>query len=254
VLNYIDEHADVPPGPLTREARCTTVYVASALCLCLLSYYVLNRGLQAKMRAVVMDGLEVFAPVLRADLVPYQRLMEHCIWALGCFTFYFVIPALIVRGLFRHKLSDYGLTSRGFFQHLWIYLALFAPVGVMVWILADSPSFQHQYPFYRKPHGVKDFLVWEFFYALQFFSLEFFFRGFMLHGVKDKLGRYAIFAMVMPYMMIHFQKPLLETIGAVIAGLILGALSLRTGSIWGGILIHVAVAISMDVAAYSMRG
>jgi len=206
------------------------------------------------MGAVLLDWLEVVAPALRADLVPYQRLVEHGVWALGCFTFYFVIPALIVRGLFRHKLSDYGLTTKGFWGHVWIYVALFAPVGVMVLFLADSPSFQHQYPFYRKPIGWTDFLIWECLYALQFFSLEFFFRGFMLHGVKDRLGRYAIFAMVIPYMMIHFQKPLLETIGAVFAGIILGALSLRTGSIWGGVLIHVAVAIAMDVAAHAMRG
>ena len=33
-----------------------------------------------------------------------------------------------------------------------------------------------------------------------------------------------------------------------------GVLSLRTGSILGGFLIHVAVAISMDVAALWMRG
>jgi membrane protease YdiL (CAAX protease family) len=53
--------------------------------------------------------------------------------------------------------------------------------------------------------------------------------------------------------MIHFRKPLFETIGAVIAGSALGVLSLRTRSILGGFLIHVAVAISMDVAAILMR-
>ena len=75
----------------------------------------------------------------------------------------------------------------------------------------------------------------------------------MLHGVKDRLGRFAIFAMVLPYTMIHFRKPLLETVGAVIAGTVLATLSLRTGSVWGGVFIHVAVAIAMDVAALTLR-
>ncbi len=60
--------------------------------------------------------------------------------------------------------------------------------------------------------------------------------------------------MVVPYVMIHFRKPMFETVGAVIAGSVLGVLSLRTGSIWGGFLIHIAVAISMDVAAMAIRG
>ena len=41
----------------------------------------------------------------------------------------------------------------------------------------------------------------------------------------------------------------LETIGAVFAGLILGYLSLRKGSIFTGIALHFSVAITMDVLA-----
>ena len=44
-------------------------------------------------------------------------------------------------------------------------------------------------------------------------------------------------------------KPMPETLGAVIAGVVLGTLSMRTRSIWGGALIHIAVAITMGVDA-----
>ena len=94
-----------------------------------------------------------------------------------------------------------------------------------------------------------DLLIWELFYGLQFFALEFFFRGFMLHAWKDRLGYFSIFAMVIPYCMVHFQKPWPETLGAILAGTVLGTISLRTGTIWGGVFIHVAVAWSMDFAA-----
>jgi membrane protease YdiL (CAAX protease family) len=37
--------------------------------------------------------------------------------------------------------------------------------------------------------------------------------------------------------------------GAIVAGIVLGTLAMKTRSIWSGFLIHVSVAISMDVAA-----
>ena len=64
---------------------------------------------------------------------------------------------------------------------------------------------------------------------------------------------YAIFVMVVPYNMIHYGKPFLEANAAIVAGVILGTLALKTRSIWCGFLIHVSVAISMDLAALIQR-
>jgi len=52
-----------------------------------------------------------------------------------------------------------------------------------------------------------------------------------------------------PYVMIHFPKPYLEACGAIVAGVVLGSLSMRTGSIWAGFLIHSTVAVLMDLLA-----
>jgi membrane protease YdiL (CAAX protease family) len=49
--------------------------------------------------------------------------------------------------------------------------------------------------------------------------------------------------------MIHYHKPVLETFGAIAAGVILGYMSLRTRSIWLGAALHIAVAWTMDAAA-----
>jgi membrane protease YdiL (CAAX protease family) len=56
-----------------------------------------------------------------------------------------------------------------------------------------------------------------------------------------------------PYCMIHFGKPYLEANGAIIAGIVLGSLSMRTKSIYAGFLVHVTVALAMDVVALSHR-
>ena len=42
--------------------------------------------------------------------------------------------------------------------------------------------------------------------------------------------------MIVPYLMIHFAKPWLEASGAILFGLLLGVLALRSRSIWGGIV------------------
>tara|TARA_B100000676_G_scaffold135139_1_gene134049 strand:+ start:54 stop:248 length:195 start_codon:yes stop_codon:yes gene_type:complete len=64
-----------------------------------------------------------------------------------------------------------------------------------------------------------------------------------LRGVNRTLGPVsAVLVMLFPYLMIHFDKPPLETCGALIAGVVLGVLSLRTGSTSGGAGLHIAVA------------
>ena len=44
-------------------------------------------------------------------------------------------------------------------------------------------------------------------------------------------------------------KPVIEVIAALPAGLVLGLLAMRARSIWGGVLVHVAVAWLMDALA-----
>ena len=48
----------------------------------------------------------------------------------------------------------------------------------------------------------------------------------------------------------HFGKPCPEAIGAAIAAYTLGVIALRTRSIAGGIIIHIGVALLMELAAY----
>ena len=54
--------------------------------------------------------------------------------------------------------------------------------------------------------------------------------------------------------MIHFAKPLPETLGSIVTAIALGTLALRTRSIYGGVVIHCAVAWSMDLFALWQKG
>jgi membrane protease YdiL (CAAX protease family) len=159
-----------------------------------------------------------------------------------------VFPMIAVALLFDEPLAAFGLRLRGAGRHLPVYAVLFGLVAPLVLAFSFTEGFRATYPFYRLAgRSALDFVLWEHAYIWQFFGVEFFFRGFLLHGTKRRLGAYSVAVSVVPYVMIHFGKPLPEVCGAVVAGTVLGVLSLRTGSIWAGFLIHVSVAVSMDV-------
>lgn len=148
------------------------------------------------------------------------------------------------------QIRDYHISVRHFFSHLWIYAVLFLCVLPAVLYASTTPAFRQTYPFYSLANrSLFDLWTWEALYAAQFVALEFFFRGFILHGLRRALGSNAVFVMIVPYCMIHYGKPLPETLGAIGAGLILGTLAMRTRSIWGGVVIHIGVATTMDLLA-----
>jgi CAAX protease family protein len=80
-------------------------------------------------------------------------------------------------------------------------------------------------------------------------ALEFFFRGFLVHGLAPRLGWLSIFVMIVPYNMLHYGKPMPEALVAILGGVVLGTLSLKTRSIWWGAALHIAIALTMDVCA-----
>lgn len=180
------------------------------------------------------------------------ELARRAYWVFGQFVAYVVIPVPVILLLIRRPLSSYGVKLKGCFACWWVYALMYlVMVPIILWI-SGSERFQHTYPFYRLAEGESwwpRLIIWEMLYALQFAALEFFFRGFMLHGVKLRFGAYAIFVMTVPYCLIHFGKPMPETLGAIVAGIVLGFMSLKTRSVWMGAALHTAVAWTMDAAA-----
>ncbi|MBK9214411.1 MAG: CPBP family intramembrane metalloprotease [Chloracidobacterium sp.] len=179
-------------------------------------------------------------------------------WVAVSVFFYFVVPAVIVRFIQKRPLSEIGLAYRiepGFLKLLAVCILLMLP---LTYLMSLTSGFSSKYPFLQvydnAPYLSTTLLIWELVYFLQFFGLEFFFRGFMVHSLKPSLGFYSIFAMTVPYTMIHFQKPMAETFAAVCAGIFLGWISYRNGTIWLGLVLHCTVAFSMDILALWNKG
>src|SRR5262249_8447370 len=155
----------------------------------------------------------------------------------------------------KDSLLDMGFRTRGFVSHAWIYALFLLVVLPAVFFVSRAPDFGSYYPFYKQCHrSIFDLIAWECLYIFQFFSLEIFFRGFWLSALRTSLGSGAIFAMCVPYCMIHFGKPYFETCGAVLAGIALGSLAMKTRSIYGGFIVHVSVALAMDFLALTHKG
>ena len=231
------------------DARAITILVSVAVMLTL-QHYLLSGD---SFVSVALWARSTY-PELAANLFSEANLhLSYLLfWAFGQTVLYLAVPVIQIVWFFRQPLSDYGLKLRGL-ASLWsLYLAMLAVMVPIVLMVSKTESFQATYPFYRlageEPLWPR-FWIWEATYFLQFIGLEFFFRGYLLHGVKRRFGAYAIFVMMVPYCMIHFGKPMPETFAAIAAGIILGFMSLKTRSIWMGAVLHISVALTMDLCA-----
>lgn len=171
-------------------------------------------------------------------------------WTLCHLLAFIVLPWLVIRFGLKQSMLDFGWRWNQVSEHWRGYLLLLSPILVFVVLVSFGEDFVNHYPFYRQAgRSWLDLLLWELLYMSQFVFLEFFFRGFMLNALRPAMGANAIWVMCVPYMMIHLPKLALEATGAILFGLFLGILALQSRSIWGGVLVHAGVALSMDIAA-----
>lgn len=236
------------------DGKTITVVLVAAVSLVLQNYYSNPAAVIPLLRGIGAEDSALVATLWRWEMSKSASLMW---FALAAFTLYAVVPGFVVTVCFREKLTDYGVGVRGVIADWPVYLAFAAVMVPLVYLCSAAPRFQEVYPFYRvsSPADVDAaFVRWELVYALQFIGLEFFFRGFMVHGTKRRFGAYAVFLMVLPYCMIHFHKPVAECFASIVAGVALGVVSLVTKSVWPGAGLHILVAWGMDLSVLARRG
>jgi hypothetical protein len=187
--------------------------------------------------------------------LPYPDLHEHLYWAGFKFINYGLIPAVCIKLVLREKIRDHGLKFVREPKIWLLYLGMVLLVLPLTYFASTTEAFLRTYPKYpASDDSLLAIAIWEVAYGFQFFMLEYFFRGFLLFALARYIGWLAIFVMIVPYAMIHFGKPFAECLGSILAGIALGTVSLRTGSIYGGVAVHCAVAWSMDLFAMVATG
>lgn len=176
-------------------------------------------------------------------LVQNDRFFYAQVWTtFSFFTILVIFPTIVYKLTIKDMnwLLSKPLKSSGK-QYFILYIVML-PVLILV---ATRPQFYQFYPLYRPENGL-GWLKFELVYLPQFFAVEYFFRGpalFLANRIKAGIGP---LIMMLPYALIHIHKPFPEAIGSIFAGLVLGHLALKSQSIWFGVLLHMAIALSMD--------
>lgn len=191
----------------------------------------------------------------RGPLRDFPGVGGYLWWGLTSLVLRVGAPVLVIFWLLRDRPGDYGFRVRGMAAHLPIYGVMFLiMLPVLIWV-SSFESFLSYYPFYaRAVEGGAGFWLYEAGYALQFVGVEAFFRGFMTFGLLPRFGILAVPVMTVPYTMIHFAKPMPEAFAAIVAGLVLGVLAVRSRSFVPGVFLHIAVAITMDLLVLTRLG
>ncbi len=147
---------------------------------------------------------------------------------------------------------DLGFRVKGALPEIGVALGLWLAVVPFVWWVHDQRSFQAVYPRLEAADtSMELYFLFESVYLVKWIAWEFFFRGFMLFAFQKDFMRRSVLISTIPFTLMHYGKPELEMASAVIAGLILCFIALRSRSIWPGVLLHWLVASTMDFFASS---
>lgn len=207
--------------------------------------------------APVLFALKVIAPfylLLPAGINNSYRnaFLQPMNWT-GSFVL-MIILLLFVHRLLENKFDLYGRVKT---QSLRIYFLLIAcMLPLLLWASLQN-DFAAVYPkasVVHKQLGTEatswHYLLFETAYASDFFTIEFFFRGFLIIALSKVMGRQSILPVALFYFSIHLGKPMMEAVSSFFGGLILGSISYHSKSIWGGLLVHISIALLMELFGF----
>jgi membrane protease YdiL (CAAX protease family) len=158
-----------------------------------------------------------------------------------------IVPALLTRPILGRPPQSLGL-GLGRWREGLVWLAVWVPLVVAIsWFSAPSPALQAVYPLGSPTLTAESFLPHIVGYLLYYIGFEYFFRGFLLLGLEDRLGgRAANLLQAGVATLFHLGKPPIELLAVYPASLIFGYGTLRLRSIWYAVLVHWVLGVSLD--------
>jgi membrane protease YdiL (CAAX protease family) len=160
----------------------------------------------------------------------------------GALLYFFLLPLLSIIVILRRNPLDFGLGS-GNFRAWWPYTL--ATIVVAVPVLFACSGIDSLREYYTRPD--LDLLTYIIGILIYLFSWEFIFRGFLLFGLRDKLGILSVVFQMVPFVILHFGKPELEVISTIFTGLWFGYICYRGNSFWPAFIMHSVINISFII-------
>jgi membrane protease YdiL (CAAX protease family) len=253
-LTAIDNEAKAERAHLDDDVerkRVWLVIIVACLCLLMVNYLKYSSVLVESIR-MLEEWFDIKNNQWSRDFRyhPYRELLGYVWWGFWNVLCFLIIPMLTIKLVLKQSLKSYGWQLGRIKQHWLGYVLLASLIMFFAFSVSFREDFANHYPFYSLAHkSWLDLILWECIYILQFIAVEFFFRGFLVNGLRIPFGSLSVAIMCLPYLMLHFPKLWLESFGAISFGFFLGILALRSRSIWGGVGVHVAIALMMDSMA-----
>ncbi len=223
--------------PLKLDFRATFVLISSTVCLLTLLHF-----------GRLPFFYKHLAQFFEGD--PNVRLYAHMYMSASSVLTRTIIPLLLILFVLKERPRDFGYRLRGSLGLAPIYIGLMLIMIPVLYWASGMESFIAKYPQYKGiGQSWKHLIVYEASYFFLFLSGESFWRGYMVFGLRKTFGYYGIAIMAIPYVIIHFGKPVPEAFGALITACILGYLALKHRSFWLGVALHFSVAFAMDMLA-----
>jgi hypothetical protein len=172
------------------------------------------------------------------------------------------LPLFVFAWFFEKQRENFGVNNKNI--NLGPYWQILMIVLPLVIVASFETGFRNYYPVYQRyeitsttnPTSWPTWLfatLYEFAYGLDFFNVEFMFRGVLVIGVSQVIGKEAILPMVATYCFLHFGKPVGECVSSIIGGYILGVVAYHTRNVWGGVIVHMGLAWMMEAAAFLQK-
>jgi membrane protease YdiL (CAAX protease family) len=162
-----------------------------------------------------------------------------------------LIPAVYAHMRMKTSIRDLGggLGDKRFGS---IIVAFTLPLIILplAYISSQMPEIIVEYPLAKVLFTRPDMVIWyELAYILIYYiAWEFYFRGFLLFSLERAFGGVsAILIQTISSALVHIGKPEGELMGAIVAGVVFGALALRTRSFWYGFIIHASLGVFVDL-------
>jgi membrane protease YdiL (CAAX protease family) len=153
--------------------------------------------------------------------------------------YFAVLPILTIITILRRNPLDFGLRLGNFKVWGFYVIASFIIALPILYIASRSSALANYYTL-PKFDVVKYCLET----TVYLFAWEFLFRGFLLFGLKDKLKESSILVQMVPFVLVHFGKPEIETISTILTGIYFGYVAYRGNSYWPAFIIHLFINIS----------
>ena len=181
----------------------------------------------------------------------YQGDLIARYWQFGVFfVLMFILPALYVKFGMKSSLRQFGWGAGDIKYGLKWLITIPLLVAPIIFIASKMPSLRTEYPLAKSLLTDQTHLfVYETAYVMFYYvAWEFFFRGFLLFGLKERFGAVnAILIQTISSCLVHIDKPEGEIIGSIVVGILFGMIALRSRSIWYVFLIHVSIGVLTDL-------